>query len=132
MRKQFKQEFFTRRAIVQNVYSHMCESMNESHEEQINPAALNDLDVDQSFFRQIMQNVRDKWNAFSVEEYEQKGQISRCAKAILRAGFCELEMNAHESKMIIDQYLEISKLFCEKETRVINKILDARLKQLQN
>lgn len=131
MRKQFKQEFFTRRAIVQSVYSHLCEPI-ESDSQETDACTLNDSDVDEGFFKQVMGNVRDKWNAFSIEEYEEKGQISRCAKAILRAGFCELEMNAGESKMIIDQYLEISKLFCEKETRVINKILDARLKALHN
>ncbi len=128
MSRRYQEEFYTRRVIIQALYNNLCEFDPDFAENALkHEHMLSEIKFDRAFFKQVVNYALSKWSAFSFAEYEKKAPISRCAQAVLRAALAEFDLGLAQGKIIIDEYLELSKQFCENETGVINKILDVRM-----
>lgn len=126
MRSRYKKEFNTRQAIVQAVYSNISE-FNENFltDMKENAGMFADGEIDEAVFNANLAKVLEQWNIFDITEYSQKQELSRCAIAILRAAKAELSMKKDPDALILNEYIEIAKLFAPVETKIINKILDS-------
>lgn len=125
MRKRYQEEFLTRRAIIQAIYSNICEFVDNAPDAMLQDEhMLSEAKFNREFFKNVLNKAIKEWQEFNISEYEQKAAISRCAQAVLRAAYAELKLGAVDKNIVIDEYVELSKQFCDNETGVINKILD--------
>lgn len=129
MRKKFSIEFLTRKALIQGIYSNLCEfDLDFLNKISLKEHMLSEIEFDQAMFEEIIQVAFYDWEIFEEEfniiEYRKRKEISRCANAVLRAAFAEIALNKTDYPIIIDEYIELSKMFCAHESKLINKILD--------
>lgn len=87
-------------------------------------------------FEQILNQVFLEWKNFETNlekillNKDDIFKLSFCAMAILRCSFAEINISKADYKIIISEYIKISISFCEKEKKIINKILDSYIKSI--
>lgn len=125
MRTRYKEEFLTRRAIIQAIYINLS-----SFDPDLTQTVLNDehilgeAEINEELFTLVLNKVLENWEQFSIKE---EFVVSRCAQAIVRAALAELDLNITHKNIIFDEYIEFSKMFCENETKLVNKLLESML-----
>lgn len=125
--------FFSRRSLVQGVYQNLSK-FNPSLAREVlfqQDASQVRMDCDEEFLTFSIQKVLENWDDLkkAVEFYKREDhEFSRCAQAVLIAAFTELSSKRAPINIVIDDYISTSKMFCEAETKAINKILDSFVK----
>lgn len=119
---------------MQAVYQNICEyddglvakAREDSH-------MLAEEAIDETLFAEVLSEVLKNWSDWEQQfakclKTEQK--ISRCAQAIMRAAFAELALKKSPEKIVINEYVELAKIFCENESGLVNKAMDVFCKML--
>jgi len=130
MRKVYQKELFARRCVVQAIYQ---QSVNPS--ENLVEEFYKDIEINDELFEKILNRVLNEWDVFewkiqdiiSKESFE---ALTLSAKAVLRAAVSEVEMDKKNFSIIINDYLEVAKMFCDKEKSYLNKLIDSFFKHL--
>jgi transcription termination factor NusB len=131
MRNKYYLNLLTRRSAVQAVYQNIstpCDALWNDISQ--NGHILTETKVDEILLKEIIQKVEKKWNEWdevilkSLNSDLDLKKISRCAKSILICAMAEIEKRKEIASIIINEYLELTKLFCENEVPLVNKILD--------
>lgn len=87
-------------------------------------------DVDE-YFRDIVHNAVDEEERYSsyINEVLKEGwnydRLGTIEKAILLCGCAEFDLKQTQAAVIIDEYVELAKKFCDEDTyKLINRVLD--------
>jgi|GEM_PF-2916715 len=125
--------FFTRRFLVQGVYQNVCKFNSDLLSELLfqHGESQTNLEIDKDFLKFMVEKILQNWeNAQKVVDFYKKDgfEFSRCAKAVLISAFCELNLKRNPVNIVIDDYMDSAKMFCETEAKAINKILDSFVK----
>lgn len=124
----YKKSLMTRRSMVQIIYKNYFAKLNsieEIYEEEDFLLILDD-ELFKKYIKIILEdweNTYDKLKVFLIFE-SSWNKASICMQSILRCAYYEIIDNINESKLIINDYLNIANMFCASEKRAINKILD--------
>ena len=91
-----------------------------------------DFEFDKKMFSTQMEYIIINWEKLNAiaDKYEENHQLlPRCTRAILIAAFAELVQDAQAR--VINDYVEVAKVFVGSETKMINKVLDDYMKLCQ-
>jgi transcription termination factor NusB len=120
-----------RRSAVQAVYQQICApSDNLIEEVKQEDHFLQELKLDQEVLEKTLSGVLNMWDSFEevvtshTKQELDLTKITRCGVAILRCAVAEILEKNIPILIIINEYLELSKIFCEKDVAFINKVLD--------
>jgi len=132
MRNKYYLNLLTRRSAVQAVYQNISTPSDALWKDiSQNDHILTETKVDDILLQEIVEKVEKKWNEWdeiilkNLNSDLDLKKISRCAKAILICAIAEIEKKKEIASIIINEYLELTKLFCENEVPLVNKILDS-------
>ena len=131
MHKRYKREFITRRCAIQAIYKNVCRFDPDFLEKiKMNEEFLQYKDLDSEFFMEILNNIIENWESFNryiknnKNTQDEEFLLNRCAVGILLCAFSELSQKKLSCKIIINEYLEYAKMFCDTDVKILNKILD--------
>jgi transcription termination factor NusB len=125
VRKRYQKEFLTRRAIIQAVYSNLSYFDNDLINTVLqNDHILSEVEIDKHLLSSVLEKVLENWEDFFIKE---EFVLSRCAQAIMRCAVAEFQLSETHKNIIFNEYIEFSKMFCENETKLINKLLENKL-----
>jgi transcription termination factor NusB len=124
----YRLHFFTHRAIVQTIYSNLSKFNEDIINESLENFDIDEIDV--NIYKEKMGKILLEWDALNVivKKFEEGySGLTRCAKSVLFAAIVELDdcsVPKNTNSKIINDSLEIAKVFCPSEMKIINKILD--------
>lgn len=87
--------------------------------------------MSQKIFKDVMQEYfkrHDTFDSFLISLNFDFSIISKVSLAIIKAFISEFSISDVDFKILLNDYLIISKKFCDFETKIINKILDEYIK----
>lgn len=121
----------SRRAAVQAIYQQITYKSDDLLAEVLDPEHLiSEGQMEKELFESIIISTLKSWESWEeiIQLLKKEGDVlklSRCAEAIIRCASAEILEKNIPISVIINEYLELSKIFCEKEAAFVNKILDS-------
>lgn len=131
MKKRNYDKFLARRSAVQAIYQQISHPIDDFLEDvSSSDHILSETECDKDLFMQIANRAKENFDFFEklirfyIPENFEFDRIKRCVKAVLICGVSEILEKKIPIAVIINEYIELAKLFCEEEYAFIHKILN--------
>jgi len=121
--------FLTRKVIVQFLYEHFIDFKENLFEHMENAIKdpdhmLSEAQIDYNLFKDILEDLKVFDFDEVLEKYDAENEISYAGRAVLYAAFSELDAKKIFKKIILADYVKLAYMFCDDESKKINKIID--------
>ncbi len=122
---EYKHEFLARKFMVQFVYYKLLNNNADAELDEFVDDFCND-EYTKALFDNTISYILKNWDDLlsDSEEFLQDYYISYCAKAIFILATYEILHDISKKNLIINDYLNVSKIFCCGEKKILNKIID--------